>query len=256
MKKPLPNFSACCLLAAMVTFSLKTMAQTACQSSYDNTFNNNTTVTQYWPGPAPIPLNTNINGIISAGNDLDYYKFYITTGGTISVSLTNLPANYNLRLCNSNGSTIAQSNANGTANENINFTVTSNTWYFALVVPRNSNTFNTTACYTLRVSTGTAAMPEAPDSKGLNDEVKQAAIELYPNPASDEVTIEYAPFEVSGRATLKLLNSLGQEVLSQSILSAKTTLDLSELPSGGLYHIIIYDSQQALPASRKLLINR
>jgi hypothetical protein len=99
-------------------------------------------------------------------------------------------------------------------------------------------------------------MHEAPDSEGLNDEVKRAAIELYPNPASDELTIEYAPFEVSGRATLKLLNSLGQEVLSQSILSAKTTLDLSKLPSGGLYHIIIYDSQQALPASRKLLINR
>jgi len=255
MKKPLPNFSACCLLAAMVTFSLKTMAQTACQSSYDNTFNNNTTVTQYWPGPAPIPLNTNINGIISAGNDLDYYKFYITTGGTISVSLTNLPANYNLRLCNSNGSTIAQSNANGTANENINFTVTSNTWYFALVVPRNSNTFNTTACYTLRVSTGTAAMPEAPEEEFL-PELKVSDFEVYPNPADNQVIIDYPNLNPTSGAAIKLLNALGQEVISTALTTSRMQLDLSGITAGGMYYLTIVDPELGAMLSKKIILQR
>jgi hypothetical protein len=256
MTSPLLNFSNCLFTIALILLSVKSNAQGSCQSAYDNNFNNNTTANQYWPGPAPIPLNTNINGIISSGSDVDYYKFYITTGGTISVSLTNLPANYNLRLCNSNGSSIAQSNASGTANENINYTVTSNTWYFALVLPKSSNGFNANACYTLRVSTGTATMPEAPDSEGLNDLVKKVDVELYPNPASDQVTIDYTAFTVSGQATLKLINSLGQELLTQPILQSRTTLNVSELPSGGLYHIIITNPEQALPIYRKLLINR
>lgn len=256
MTSPLPNFSNCLFTLALILLSVKSNAQGSCQSAYDNNFNNNTTANQYWPGPAPIPLNTNINGIISSGSDMDYYKFYITTGGTISVSLTNLPANYNLRLCNSNGSSIAQSSASGTTNENINYTVTSNTWYFALVLPKSSNVFNANACYTLRVSTGTATMPEAPDSEGLNDLVKKVDVELYPNPASDQVTIDYTAFTVSGQATLKLINSLGQELLTQPILQSRTTLNVSELPSGGLYHIIITNPEQALPIYRKLLINR
>lgn len=253
MKKPLPNFSACCLLAAMVTFSLNTMAQTACQSSYDNTFNNSITVTQYWPGPAPIPLNTNINGIISAGNDLDYYKFYITTGGTIAVSLTNLPANYNLRLCNSNGSTIAQSNANGTANENINFTVTSNTWYFALVVPRNSNTFNTTACYTLRVSTGTAAMPEAPEEEFLT-ELKVSDFEVYPNPADNQVTIEYPNLNPTSGAAVKLFNALGQEVISTALTTSRMQLDLSGITAEGMYYLTIDDRELGAMLTKKIIL--
>lgn len=132
----------------------------SCAGAYDTDFNNDYTSTHYFPGPMAIPLNANVNGRISNAGDIDYYKFTITNQGTIFLTLSNLPANYNLKLVNSLGNTLSTSARSGTSPETINFTVASNTVYYALVYPANNKTFNANACYTLRVSTGTASRPE------------------------------------------------------------------------------------------------
>ena len=82
---------------------------------------------KYYAG-ATIPLNTDIKGTISSRGDNDYYQFVITTGGTITISLTTLPANYDLSLLNGSGTTLQSSANNSTASETINATVTGATF--------------------------------------------------------------------------------------------------------------------------------
>jgi hypothetical protein len=63
-----------------------------CPGIYDVGANDNTA------GAVTIPLNTDVYGLINVRNDNDYYTFSITTGGTITISLTTLPADYQLAL--------------------------------------------------------------------------------------------------------------------------------------------------------------
>jgi len=72
----------CHLLYAYCTAT----AVTGCQSSYDVSTNGT-----LLSGAAVIPFNTGITGLISPTGDLDYYKFTITTGGTITVTLSGMP---------------------------------------------------------------------------------------------------------------------------------------------------------------------
>lgn len=127
-------------------------AVSACRSLYDSNSNNSYTETAYFPGPMTIPLNTDIAGSIDAQTDVDYYKFIPAVTGPVSITLANLPANYDLRLVNSLGTTITTSARSGTTSEFINFMATGGITYFALVYPNNRRTFSASACYVLRVS--------------------------------------------------------------------------------------------------------
>ncbi len=201
------------------------MAQivSACRSSYDNGYNNTPFATHYFPGPFTIPLNTNITGAIEIGGDVDYYKFYITTAGTINLSLTNLPANYNLRLVNSQGNTIVTSARNGTSAESIQFNAAANTYYFALVYPANNRTFSVSNCYTLRMNTGTASKLAA-----LNTDVAV----IYPNPAYDMLTL-HADVE-QGPLLVRVMDMRGSVVMKQFIRQSNSVLSVAQL-SEGLY---------------------
>ena len=86
----------------------------ACPGTYDVSTNGTTA------GAATIPLNTDVNGLINPKGDNDYYKFIISTGGTITISLTTLPANYQLALLNSGGTVLQSSTNSGTTSETIN----------------------------------------------------------------------------------------------------------------------------------------
>ena len=73
------------LLSALSNFL---HAQSTCRSAYDTNTNNVYSPTSYFPGPMPVPLNTDIYGTIDSGTDVDYYKFNITTSGSIRMSLS------------------------------------------------------------------------------------------------------------------------------------------------------------------------
>jgi hypothetical protein len=129
-----------------------TQAASVCRSLYDSDSNNSYTETAYFMGPMTIPLNADISGSIDAQGDADYYKFIPSVSGRITLTLTNLPANYDLRLVNSLGATLVTSARSGTTSEVINFTATGGVTYFALVYPSSRRTFNAAACYVLRVA--------------------------------------------------------------------------------------------------------
>ena len=105
-------------------------------------------------GGVTISVNKDIKGTIAPKNDIDHYKFTISSAGTINVWLTTLPANYDLAVFNSSGTQIGISQNNGSKNESVPLNVTAG-FYYAKIFPKGTAN-NATSCYTLKVQTVTA----------------------------------------------------------------------------------------------------
>jgi hypothetical protein len=135
--------------ASVSTYSqtqFTTAAATVCPGPYDVSTNN------AYTGAATIPFNTDVKGLINPSGDQDYYKFVITTGGTATMTLSLLPANYELRLYSGNGTTIlATSSAGGTNTETISRTFTPGIYYVS-VYGRNNGATTAAVAITLRFS--------------------------------------------------------------------------------------------------------
>jgi hypothetical protein len=193
-----------------------------CPGTYDNASNGTST------GAVLIPLNTDVFGTIGARGDVDYYKFTIASAGTITVSLSTLPADYQLSLLQGNGTTVIQSSTNGGTNsETINATVGVGT-YYVKVYPKNNGAFNASSCYTLRVQTGIAARMGP-------DVYVNSPLMVAPNPAASKATLSFG-MAVSGSATLSVINQTGAIVVTKTIgVNAGDNtkeLDLSTMANG------------------------
>jgi hypothetical protein len=188
---------------------------TGCASAYDVSTNGTS------GGAALIPLNTNVTGLISPSGDNDYYRFVINTGGTATITLTTLPADYDIRLYSSNGTTqLAISQNGGTSSETITRTYTAGTYHVRVYGYSNAN--NATNCYTLRVATGTASR-EA-------DMLVESRLAVFPNPASNNLTVQIEGLK--GAADIRLFDMYGKVVLQTSVTRTNTQLDISRLAAG------------------------
>jgi hypothetical protein len=108
---------------------------------------------------APITTETDILSQISTPKDVDWFSFSNSAAApNIKVTLTNLPANYNLKLIDPSGVSVKTSRESGTANEVITFnTFLVGEWKVAVTGVNKS--FNNTQCYTLHVSTSNVSFP-------------------------------------------------------------------------------------------------
>lgn len=222
-----------------------TTAVVTCPGPYDISTNGTRA------GAATIPLNTDIKGLVNPSGDNDYYRFNITTGGTITMTLTTLPANYHLRLQNSSGTTLQTSNNSGTNNETINRTVTPGT-YYARVYPSNSSNWNASNCYTLRVQTGTASRGEG----GQEIMFANNWISIFPNPVASIANLRFSA-DADRMVTVSVINQDGAVLLSRNMQVNEgenvRQLDVRSL-SNGMYFIRIQngtDVQMAKIVIRK-----
>ncbi len=203
-----------------------------CPSSYDNVAN------ESFAAAVQIPLNTDINGKISPSGDNDYYKFTITTGGTITITLTNLPVDYDIRLYNGSQSQVAISQKNGTADELINYTAAAGTYYVRIYGYRNAN--NASICYKLKVATGTASRPVTSGAQGRQEYIgkngEKKILEIFPNPAKDVLHINLSGFE--GNTEVQLYDMSGRKVMQRRLANGNTPLNISTL-QGGVYLVKI-----------------
>ncbi|MDD3711533.1 MAG: T9SS type A sorting domain-containing protein [Patescibacteria group bacterium] len=84
------------------------------------------------------------------------------------------------------------------------------------------------------------------------DEDIANALNLYPNPAENSVTLEFPVFGVNEK-TVELYSSTGQLVKEEKFQSFKTTLDISTLPSG-IYLVNVEDNTGKKLAGKKLIV--
>ncbi|MBI3138841.1 MAG: T9SS type A sorting domain-containing protein [Sphingobacteriales bacterium] len=206
------NSATCYTIKATVTTA------TACASSLDNSTNGTVS------GAATIPFNTDVKGLINSSTDVDYYKFVVTTGGTATITLTTLPADYDVKLYSSNGTTqLAVSQNGGTSSETISRTYTAGTYYIRVYGYNGAN--NASSCYTLRVALGTATR-EVPAEFTSTDKIS-----VFPNPVvSGSLTVNLPG--IKGQADLRLFDVFGKMVVRQTASSVNTQLEMSKLPAG------------------------
>jgi hypothetical protein len=192
-----------------------TASTTTCPGSYDNSTNGTT------GGAAQIPFGTDIKGTIGSTTDLDYYKFVITTGGTITITLGTLPGDYDLKLFNSAGTQVGISQNGGTTPETISYTAAAGT-YYAEVYGYNG-AYSTTVCYTLKVALGTATREYITSTKPL-------MVDIYPNPVRNILNISTPSVTAGWQMRISDIN--GRKVLINSLTKQKTSIDVNRLAAG------------------------
>ncbi len=96
----------------------------------------------------PITLPSTLNALVGSTSDVDYFSFTTDQTSNITISLSNLAGDYDLRLLNSVGSQVAISQNGGTQSETISYTNAAAGTYFIHVYGWNG-AHSTSVCYTL-----------------------------------------------------------------------------------------------------------
>lgn len=213
--------------SAFTQAQFTTTAASVCPGPYDISTNGSR------GGAAVIPFNTDVTGRISPSSDNDYYRFNITTAGTITVTLTTLPADYDLRLYRNN-TQVAISQNSGTTSETINYNATTTGAYYARITGFNGAN-NATLCYTLKVQLGTATSPDANGAETITEKYR---ISVYPNPVSHNLNVNIAG--LAAPTSVKVFDINGKLVVNRISASGANTLDVSSWTSG-VYVIKVAD---------------
>jgi len=203
--------------SASATFTTLS-STTSCISTYDNSTNGALS------GAAVVPFNTNVTGLINTTTDIDYYKFTITTAGTITISLSTLPADFDLALLNSAGTQLTSSANASTTSESITYTVAAGTSYYAKVFGYSS-ALSTSSCYTLKVQLGTATRQ---DIAGLqNDNI----VSIAPNPVKEKLVLSLRN-KISSSSTYSIIDTKGVVLKEQKLITNPQSIDVSNLNKG------------------------
>lgn len=200
---------------------------------------------------ALISVNTTISGLIGVSGDNDYYKFVTTSGLTnIKVILDQLPADYDLKLYNSSGTTLTTSQNGGTTSEQIiRNTTTAATYYLRVYGYSGAN--NATSCYHLTVNTSGSTFRttnQLADEGSLNALKINGIDELsvYPNPATDKLNLNFFITE-NATITANVIDMIGKTVMNQNFTAQEgfnqSALDISSL-NNGIYFLRIQQNDQ------------
>lgn len=89
---------------------------------------------------------------------------------------------------------------------------------------------------------------------GLNSHNNINTLKVYPNPANDVVIIDNGDFNLMSTYTLKIVNSLGAEVFNSFVSIPQFQIPVSSLGNSGLYYIQIFDENNILISTKKLIL--
>jgi hypothetical protein len=231
--------------SGLTTFT--TLSATGCTDNYET---NNTAATA-----KTIAVNTAVNALIGTSTDVDYFKFTNTsTQKNIKITLTNLPADYDVKLYKANGTTLLKTSQNGgTTSESIVYNNAAVATY-VIKVYGYSSAYSATSCYTLTANIGSTTF------KGMGDEVTEAdtpsELLLFPNPAKDKLNITYNSDNYSGVA-INIYDVTGRMVSTTKFEATKGlntyTMSLADL-SKGIYVLMLQNEGTRL--TQKLIIDK
>ncbi|MEO8588672.1 MAG: M12 family metallo-peptidase [Flavobacteriales bacterium] len=101
--------------------------------------------------PANIILPVTMTALIASTSDVDYYRFTLAATSNITINLSTLPGDYDLRLLNSGGTQLAISENGGTTSESISYPNAAAGTYFIHVFGYNQ-AFSLIQCYALNAT--------------------------------------------------------------------------------------------------------
>jgi hypothetical protein len=222
------------------TYSTATFTTSSSSSTCPSTYDNSTNGTR--SGAATIPFNTDVKGLINTSSDVDFYRFDISTAGTFTVSLSTLPADFDLKLFK--GTTLLSTSDNGsTTSESITYNGTAGT-YYARVYGWNGAQ-SSTQCYTLKVQLGTATQPIASAANTL----PKNTVEISPNPAKNYLELSVAPSSLPGE--YQIFDMQSREITRKTLSQAKERISIAALKPGA--YILVYVDQDGVKSVHKFI---
>jgi photosystem II stability/assembly factor-like uncharacterized protein/uncharacterized protein GlcG (DUF336 family) len=235
--------------------------------TYSSCSNDNETANNSATTAPTLALNTAKNSQIGSSTDLDYYKFTTTTASPkLKITLSNLPADYDLRLykaliSGAIGSQIAVSQLGGLTTESIIYnTPTAGATYYVRINGYN-NAFSTAGCYNLLAQTSNLTFTNPANRSILIDKadlpadaIEAEELSVYPNPAHDIVNIKFIA-EEKMEYKLTVINAVGKTVSLMSLFYEQgenfTTIPTDEF-SQGIYFIKLSNGKASY--TQKLII--
>jgi bacillolysin len=210
-----------------------------------------------------ISVNTAITAKIGTSTDKDWFTFTTTSAAPkVKITLTNLPADYDVRLYNSAGTQLAISQNGSTTSETITYnTATSGATYYVQVYGYNGAS-STTVCYSLlAAASGTNWLgdDEEDDANiGLmakGNATSSNGFTLQPVPATDFTNVVFSS-KLTGRANVLVTDATGTPVKKVSIGVVNGTnryqLSVNDLRSG-TYFVKVID-QNGTAQVQKLIV--
>ncbi|MBL7781155.1 MAG: fibronectin type III domain-containing protein [Saprospiraceae bacterium] len=209
-----------------------------------------------------VPVNTDIQAIIASVSDVDWYRFANTSSQrNIKVDLTNLPANYDLRLY-SNNTLLGTSQNTGTTSERLIYNTTTVSGNYYAYVYRTSGT-TSTQCYTLRISLSATSWPLSLQNGGNEDALTfeipvtfiDQDVSIFPNPADETFAVEFSVAEDKTPVTVSVFDISGQMVRQQQadMPQGINRIDMSmDGVSAGVYFVQVRNGEQM--STSKLVI--
>jgi hypothetical protein len=137
---------------------------------------------------------------------------------------------------NSNKATVMKFNGNNWVNEGSSGFSAGGVGYTSLAFNLSGQPY---VAYTDSVNGQKATVMYYDAPTGIN-ELQKSRLSIYPNPATDKITIEISG--VTEENNLSIVNIEGMELIRQKITDNKTEIDIGNLPSG-VYFVRLTDEK-------------
>jgi hypothetical protein len=167
---------------------------------------------------------SNITASIGSGTDVDWFKFTTTTSATkIRITLSNLPADYDVYLYDKSLREVGRSVQTGTTSELViyNGTATRATYYIK-VQGANSSSFSASSCYSMMLEASsvnfTPSFNDVTQSNITSPQVMEETSKwkMYPNPARGIVNISFSSSERT-KGQLQIIDMSGKILQNKTV---------------------------------------
>lgn len=113
--------------------------------------------------------------------------------------------------------------------------------------------YNENMCYQTITVTDTLIINA--NLTGFNPISFANTIKIYPNPTNDQITVNYGSNYASlSGYTMKITNSLGQNVYNAAISQQTTSINLNSWSGNGVYFVYLIDPQSNIVEVRKIVL--
>ncbi len=210
-----------------------------------------------------IANNIKTSGMIADVKDRDWFSLKTPVGTTVKITLSGLPADYDMRLFDNRLRLVGSSENQGTADETIKYTTAVGQDNLLLYIYGYNGNFNANQCYNLEINAlingqnmpiNAAINPINFREKNNKNSENTEGVFVFPNPTNGILNIE---LPTNNSALIQVINAMGQInfIHKNPVLNEKNqcSIDMSNLING-LYFIKI--EQEGQVWTKKIMLEK